>query len=107
MARFSGKIGYVDYVEAKPGRWTEQITERQYYGDLVRHSRRWGPSDGVNDNIVFSQDISIVADPYLFSHLHNMKYVIFQGIKWKITSFEIDRPRVKIITGEEYHGETD
>jgi len=103
MARFSGKIGYVTRQETTPGVWTSEVIERQYYGGLVRHSRRWGSSDSVNDNITFSQDISIVADPYLYSNVHNMKYVIFQGIKWKITSFEIDRPRVKISMGEEYH----
>lgn len=105
MARFSGKIGYVEHEETSPGVWTEIITERQYYGDLTRHSRKWGSSDGVNDNIVFSQDISIVADPYLFNNLHNMKYVTFRGIKWKITSFEIEHPRVRISMGDEYHGD--
>lgn len=105
MARFSGKIGYVEREETSPGVWTPVITERQYYGDLTRHSRKWGPSDGANDNITFSQDISIVADPYLFSNSHNMRYVIFRGIKWTITSFEIEYPRVRIMMGEEYHGD--
>lgn len=105
MARFSGMIGYVTTEETTPGVWTDVIVERQYYGDLTRHSRKWGSSDGVNDNIVFSQDISIVADPYLYENAHNMRYVIFRGIKWKITNFEIDRPRVRISMGEEYHGD--
>lgn len=105
MARFSGKIGYVTHVETSPGIWTEQIVERQYYGDLTRHSRKWGSSDSVNDNLTFNQDISIVADPYLFDNAHNMRYVIFRGIKWKITSFEMEYPRVKISMGEEYHGD--
>ena len=108
MAKFSGIVGYVELEETSPGVWTEsKITKRQYYGDLTRHSRRWSPSDGVNENIVFSQDISIVADPYMYEHLHNMRYVIFQGVKWEITNFTIDRPRVIITTGEEYHGDQD
>lgn len=105
MARFSGKIGYVTHEETSPGVWTESIVERQYYGDLTRHSRRWESGDSVNDNIVFSQDISIVADPYLYDNANNMRYVTFRGIKWRITKFEIDYPRVRITTGEEYHGD--
>lgn len=105
MARFSGKIGYVEHRESSPGIWTEVIVERQYYGDLMRHSRRWSSSDSINDNITFSQEISIVADPYLFSNTNNMRYVIFRGIKWKINSFEMNYPRVRITTGEEYHGD--
>ena len=105
MARFSGKIGYVEYKESSPGIWTETIIERQYYGDLTRHSRRWSSSDSVNDNLVFSQEISIVADPYLYDNCNNMRYVIFRGIKWRIDSFTISYPRVRITTGEEHHGD--
>lgn len=105
MARFSGKIGYVEHMETSPSVYAEVITERQYYGDLARHSRKWGSGDGVNDNITFSQNISIVADPYLYDNAHNMRYVIFRGIKWKIKDFEINRPRVIISMGEEYHGD--
>lgn len=104
MARFSGKVGYVSTVESTPGVWTEQVTERQYYGDLTRHSRKWESSDSLNDNVIFSQDISIVADPYAYNNLQNMRYVIFRGIKWKITNIEIERPRVKLTLGGEYHG---
>ena len=105
MARCSGKIGYVEHVETSPSVYAEEITERQYYGDLTRHSRKWGSGDGVNDNITFSQNISIIADPYLYDNAHNMRYVIFRGIKWKIKDFEINRPRVIISMGEEYHGD--
>lgn len=107
MARFSGKIGYVEHVETSPSVYKEVITKRQYYGDLTRQYDKWGSSDGVNDNITFGQKISIVADPYLYDHVHNMRYVIFRGIKWKIKDFEINRPRVIISLGEEYHGDED
>ena len=106
MAKFSGKVGYIELKETSPGVWTEEVTERQYYGDLVRHGRRWASTDGVNERITFNQDISIVADPYLYDHMHNMRYVIFQNIKWEITNIEIERPRVRITTGEEDHGDS-
>ena len=67
MAKFSGKIGYATTSETSPGIWKETIFERQYYGDLIRHSRKWDPV-GLNDNIIFSQDISIIADPYLYNN---------------------------------------
>lgn len=105
MARFSGKIGYVEHMETSPSVWTEQVIERQYYGDLTRQFDKWGSGDGVNDNISFGQKISIIADPYLYDNVQNMRYVIFRGIKWKIRDFEIIRPRVIISLGEEYHGD--
>ena len=105
MARFSGKIGYVEHEETSPSVYTDVVTERQYYGDLTRQFDKWGSGDGVNDNITFGQKISVVADPYLYDNAHNMRYVIFRGIKWKIRDFEINRPRVIISIGEEYHGD--
>ena len=105
MARFSGKIGYIEHVETSPSVWTEKVTERQYYGDLTRNVRKWGSGDGVNDNITFNQTISVVADPYLYDHAEHLRYVIFRGTKWKIKDFEINRPRVIISIGEVYHGD--
>lgn len=107
MARFSGKIGYATTSETSPGVWTETIVERQYYGDLTRQMRRWdSSSSSTNDNLTFSQDISIIADPYAFDNLHNMRYVIFRGIRWSIKSIEIDRPRVRLTLGGEWNGNT-
>ena len=106
MAKFSGKVGYIETEQTSPGVWTEsKITERQYYGDLVRHYNDWSPSDSVAENIKFGQDISIVADPYMYGHLHNMRYVIYKGVKWRIDNFEVDRPRVRISLGGEYYGD--
>ena len=105
MAKFSGKIGYVETEETSPGIWSEKTTERQYYGDLVRSLNRWAPNESIGDNISFGQDISIVADPYMYGHLKNMRYVSFKGAKWEINSFEVERPRVRIILGSVFNGD--
>jgi hypothetical protein len=104
MAKFSGKIGYVTTSETSPGIWTEVVTERSYYGDILKHSRKWGNGSGENDNVIFSQSIRVIADPYAYSNLQNMRYVIFNDIKWKITNIEIDYPGVTITTGGVYNG---
>ena len=51
MAKYYGVIGYAETVETAPGVYEEQITERNYYGELVRNTRRLQTSDQVNDNI--------------------------------------------------------
>ena len=105
MAKFSGNIGYVETEQTSPGVWTETVVERHYYGDLVRHYNNWAPSDYANNNITFGQDISIVADPYMYGNLMNMRYVIYKGTKWSIDNFEVERPRVRINLGGVYHGD--
>ena len=59
MTKWYGLIGYAETVEIEPGIYEEQITERSYYGDLVRNTRKLQNSGSVNDDINISNQISI------------------------------------------------
>lgn len=100
MAKFFGVIGFNEgTVETNPGVWEQQVVERQYYGDLIRNSRRLQSTDQLNDDINISNEISIVADPYANANFHSMRYVEFMGAKWKITNVEVQYPRLKLALG--------
>lgn len=108
MAKFHGIIGYVETVETEPGIWEEQIVERPYYGDLVNQYVKHEPSGEINDNINISNSISVIADPYATEHFLAMTYVKFQlprlGGVWKISSAEVDYPRIVLSVGGVYNG---
>ena len=104
MAKFYGKIGYAETIETEPGIWEEKITERPYYGDLVRNTRKLQNSGSVNDDINIANEFSIVADPYANQNLYSMRYVTFMGTKWKITSVDASQyPRLVLTMGEVYN----
>ena len=105
MGKFYGSIGYAETVETSPGVWVEQITERKYYGDVNRDSRRLQSANQLNDNITVSSAISIVADPYAYNHFHSMRYVEFMGAKWKISAVEPKPPRLILTLGGLYNGQ--
>ena len=105
MAKFYGKIGYSTTEETAPGVWEENVTERSYYGDLIRNTRRYQSTDQVNDDLNISNEISILADPYAYENFHSMKYVEFMGAKWKVTSIEVQYPRLILSVGGVYNGE--
>jgi hypothetical protein len=105
MAKFYGKIGYSTTEETAPGVWEESVTERSYYGDLIRNTRRYQSTDQVNDDVNISNEISILADPYAYENFHSMKYVEFMGAKWKVTSVEVQYPRLILSVGGVYNGE--
>lgn len=105
MAKFYGVIGYAETVETKPGVWKEQITERSYYGELVRNARRLQTSETLNDNVNVANEISIVADPFANENFHAMRYVEFMGAKWKISNVEVQYPRLILTVGGVYNGE--
>lgn len=104
MAKFYGVVGYETTVETKPGVWEEQIIERPYYGDLIRNTRRLESSGTLNDNVNITNEISIVADPYANENFHSMRYVKFMGTAWKITSVEVQYPRLILSVGGVYNG---
>ena len=104
MSKFSGSVGYVATVETKPGVWDDSVIERHYTGDLIRNTNRVQTTDKVNDDITISNEISIVADPNANQNFQSMRYVIFKGAKWKITSVEVSFPRLILTIGGVYNG---
>ena len=105
MAKWFGTVGFAETVETSPGIWEEQITKRNYYGDLTRNTRRLQSADKLNDDIVINNELSIVSDPYANEHFHNMRYAEFQGAVWKITNVEVQYPRLILSLGGLYNGE--
>lgn len=104
MAKFFGKIGYAETVETTPGVWEEKITEREYFGDLIRNTRSLQSGEQLNDNINISNEISVVADPFAYENFHSMRYVEFMNAKWKISSIEVQYPRLILSVGGLYNG---
>ncbi len=105
MGKYFGPIGYSMTEETTPGVWTEKIVERMYSGELVRSTRKLQSSDQLNDNINVANEISILADPFAYENFHSMKYVEFMGAKWKVTSVEVQYPRLRLTIGGVYNGE--
>ena len=105
MAKFYGKTGYAEALETAPGVWSESITEREYFGELIRNTRRLQTGDKLNDDINVANEISIIADPFANENFHAMRYVEFMGAKWKITNVEVQYPRLILTVGGVYNGE--
>lgn len=103
MAKFYGPIGYAVTEETTPGVWEDHISERMYFGELVRNTRRLQTADKLNDDINISNEISIVADPFAYQNFHTMRYVEFMGAKWKISSVEVQYPRLILTVGGVYN----
>ena len=104
MAKFYGVIGFAQLDKTAPGVSTEEITERPYFGELVRDTRRLQGASKVNDDINISNEISIVADPFANENFHSMRYVEFMGTKWKIESVEVKYPRLILSIGGVFNG---
>lgn len=107
MSKFYGAVGFKVTQETTPGVWVEKFTERNYYGDVFKRSMRWQRSENLNDNLTASQQISILADGFAYDNLSIISYVKWMGVAWKVTDFEVQRPRVILTLGDKYILEDD
>lgn len=103
MAKWFGKIGYGESVETAPGVWDDVITEREYYGDVIKNNRRLQSSDKLNDDINVGNELSIIADPFANENFYSMRYAEFMGTRWKITNVDVQYPRLILSLGGVYN----
>lgn len=106
--RFSGVVGYAVSTETSPGVWTDVMTEKPYFGDVVTNSRRLEAPSMVppvaNPGIALSNSFSIVADAEAYENTLNMRYVIWDSVYWQITDVAVQRPRLILTVGGQWNG---
>lgn len=102
--KYFGKVGYGKSGESVDGVWSDIISERSYYGDVVKDTRRIVAGSDVNSDISTGNSIEIVADPYAFDNFHAIKYAELAGALWTVTDVEQKRPRLLLRLGGVYNG---
>lgn len=108
MSKYYGMIGYTETTEVDPvnhpGVVEDVITERPYYGDITRSKRNLQNGDQLLPNVQFTNDISILSDPYARLHYGNIRYAEYMGTRWQVVGVEIQYPRLILTLGGEYNG---
>lgn len=108
MAKWHGVVGYIhEQVETAPGVWENQIVRKQYYGDVVKNSRRLSDGETIHDDVSVTNSISIVADAYANEHFFAIRFLQWAGAYWKVTEVDASqRPRLLLRMGGVYNGPT-
>ena len=106
MAKFFGEIGYGETVQTAPGVWEDVITEKSYFGDVIRNSRQLRDGEKVNDDLSVGNSISIVADAYANTHFFAIRYIRWAGALWKVANVDVESPRLVLRLGGVYNGPT-
>ncbi len=108
MVKFYDVVGYAgENVEIEPGVWADEITERSYYGDVIRPTRQSRETqESVNNDLSVGNSISIVADAYANEHFHAIRYVRWSGSLWSVPNIDVQPPRLILRLGGVYNGPT-
>jgi hypothetical protein len=104
MGKFYGGIGFSVTSETKPGVYEQVIVEKPYYGDVPKKNIRYQNEQQINDELKINSQISIVCDEYLSEHFSDIRYIKWMGKPWKISSIDVDYPRLILSLGDIYTG---
>ena len=105
MARYYGEVGYAVQREVRPSVWEDEITERLYFGETVERSYRFQtPQDQISNNLMLNTDFDIIADDFAIDHWSHIRYIVYGGTRWSVTSISVDRPRIHLKVGGIYNG---
>lgn len=106
MAKYCGKIGYVEQAVTAYQTTGEIVTEHLAYGEVDKNRDRVVSGSNVNSDVVINNVISIVADQYAWEHYFAIRYAWWMGKRWKVESVEVRRPRLILTLGGLYNGNT-
>ena len=108
MAKYYGSVGFAitEELEDSPGDWEAKIVERQYYGDVIRNRRSWKSTSNLNDDTVISNEISILADPFAYRHMGEIRYVTWMGTKWRVANIDVNYPSLNLSIGDVYNDDS-
>lgn len=104
MAKFHGKLGFVKLEETSPGVHTENATEIPCKGDILRSNFQWENAEQLNANFKIANRFSVIANAFAYENFPYMRYILWNGTKWSIASFEVQSPRVILTIGGVYNG---
>lgn len=110
MAKFYGKIGFVKTFEVEvdgigTGEYRTETIEHTCRGDILQDNRRWSDSaEKVNEDVTINNRYSILIDSFVTENLSYLKYIQSFGANWKISSVDVQYPRLILTTGGIYNG---
>lgn len=94
--------------KTKPGVYEPNIKELPYTGDILKNYQQFQSVESKqNENLTINNRLSIVSNLYMRNNYHSIKYVKWNGIKWKVKSIDISSyPRVIMELGGLYDENT-
>lgn len=102
--KWYGKVGFA-MTKEHDGIWEDEIVEKKYTGDLLQNRVQFQNSGTINDNINLNNKISIIANKFAYDNFECIKYVEVLSKMWKVSSVEIQYPRLILNIGGLWNGE--
>lgn len=98
--KFYGEVGFWEGdEEIATDVFAPKIKERTYAGEITRSYRKFQNGEGQNDDLRLNNQVTILSDLYAQMNWHSIRYVRWNGVKWKVNTVEIAYPRLVLEIG--------
>lgn len=104
MARFHGKVGFIEPKEIEPGIWEDTPVEKSYTGVILSAHTKWEENQSLNDNLTLSTRVAITMNTTQTCSLGYIRYVSLHGQRWCVTKIDVQAPKVILSIGGLYNG---
>ena len=105
MGKWFGKIGFAVEKETEPGIFVTEVVEKPYYGEVLQSKQRYKNSQSINDSLILSNRLKILAEPFLQMNSPYIRYVTWKGARWAVSSITDQYPNLILELGEVYNGD--
>lgn len=108
MARAAVIVGFMmpGALDPETGEFTSGIEEHKFAADITRlNNNVIANSKSTNDDLKLDMAFQIHLNKFTYSNFQWIKYVEFNGQKWKITNVQVQRPRLILQAGGVWNGE--
>ena len=101
--KFHGNVGFIQTTNEGHSVHKANLVEKPYFGDVLKYHKQYDAGQQEHDEITINNQISIVANAFAYQNIGFMRYVVWNGQKWKITSADLDYPRIVLTIGGLYN----
>ena len=74
---------------------------------MIKNYRRDSTGSNSNLDVTLSNQLSVVVDPFLLNSFHEILYVTYNGAKWRVSSVDIQYPKMILDFGGLYKEESE
>jgi len=99
MSRCVVDVGYSSTIETKPGIFEDEYREVSHVALVLSSKTAWVRGARAGDDVELNQRLSIIPTPDTYANVGAIKYVTYYGVKWKVISINMQRPRMVLTVG--------
>jgi hypothetical protein len=104
--RAAVSLGLAETQQVRPGIWEDVITELPKLADIAQRTETFETEGNIIPTYKTSTTVSVLSYGPIKPDYSNLRYVLYAGERWIISSVVHAPPRLTIYIGEVYSGPT-